>query len=276
MNKKIKSELFKIETPLIMGVLNLSPDSFYSKSSFLHINDVENQIVRFIEEDADIIDIGAVSTRSGSKLLNLKDEWERLEPVLELISKKYSSYVFSLDTVYSETAKKAVEHFGIDIINDISAGEIDRNMFETIANLQVPYIIMHMRGKPENMQELTNYGNLLDEIILYFSNKIIELNKLGVNDIIIDPGIGFSKNVNQNFVILNNLKSFSVFNYPILVGLSRKTLIWKTLEITPEDALNGTSVLNTIALLKGAKILRVHDVKQAKEVVKLVGKTVEL
>lgn len=276
MNKKIKSELFKIETPLIMGVLNLSPDSFYSKSSFLHINDVENQIVRFIEEDADIIDIGAVSTRSGSKLLNLKDEWERLEPVLELISKKYSSYVFSLDTVYSETAKKAVEHFGIDIINDISAGEIDKNMFETIAKLQVPYIIMHMRGKPENMQELTNYGNLLDEIILYFSNKIIELNKLGVNDIIIDPGIGFSKNVNQNFVILNNLKSFSVFNYPILVGLSRKTLIWKTLEITPEDALNGTSVLNTIALLKGAKILRVHDVKQAKEVVKLVGKTVEL
>lgn len=276
MNKKIKSELFKIETPLIMGVLNLSPDSFYSKSSFLHINDVENQIVRFIEEDADIIDIGAVSTRPGSKLLNLKDEWERLEPVLELISKKYSSYVFSLDTVYSETAKKAVEHFGIDIINDISAGEIDKNMFETIAKLQVPYIIMHMRGKPENMQELTNYGNLLDEIILYFSNKIIELNKLGVNDIIIDPGIGFSKNVNQNFVILNNLKSFSVFNYPILVGLSRKTLIWKTLEITPEDALNGTSVLNTIALLKGAKILRVHDVKQAKEVVKLVGKTVEL
>lgn len=243
MNKKIKSELFKIETPLIMGVLNLSPDSFYSKSSFLHINDVENQIVRFIEEDADIIDIGAVSTRSGSKLLNLKDEWERLEPVLELISKKYSSYVFSLDTVYSETAKKAVEHFGIDIINDISAGEIDKNMFETIAKLQVPYIIMHMRGKPENMQELTNYGNLLDEIILYFSNKIIELNKLGVNDIIIDPGIGFSKNVNQNFVILNNLKSFSVFNYPILVGLSRKTLIWKTLEITPEDALDRKSVV---------------------------------
>ena len=225
-----------------------------------------------------MIDIGAVSTRPGLTILKQEDEWQLLEPVLNLVNKKYSNIIFSLDTVYAETSKRAVKDFGIDIINDISGGEFDKKMFETVADLDVPYILMHMRGTPENMQEKTDYENFIEDIIFYFSEKIAQLNSMGVNDIIVDPGFGFAKTVAQNFELLNNLERFKVFELPILAGLSRKTMIWKTLGITPLEALNGTTVLNTIALMKGSHILRVHDVKEAKEVVKLycnTKKTVE-
>lgn len=275
---KVKSELLNVDTPLVMGILNLSKDSFYSGSIFPQVEDADKRIEKLLADGADMIDIGAVSTRSGLTILKQEDEWQLLEPVLKLVNKKYSNIIFSLDTVYAETSKRAVKDFGIDIINDISGGEFDKKMFETVADLDVPYILMHMRGTPENMQEKTDYENFIEDIIFYFSEKIAQLNSMGVNDIIVDPGFGFAKTVAQNFELLNNLERFKVFELPILAGLSRKTMIWKTLGITPLEALNGTTVLNTIALMKGSHILRVHDVKEAKEVVKLycnTKKTVE-
>lgn len=275
---KVKSELLSVDTPLVMGILNLSKDSFYSGSIFPQVEDADKRIEKLLADGADMIDIGAVSTRSGLTILKQEDEWQLLEPVLNLVNKKYSNIIFSLDTVYAETSKRAVKDFGIDIINDISGGDFDKKMFETVADLDVPYILMHMRGTPENMQEKTDYENFIEDIIFYFSEKIAQLNSMGVNDIIVDPGFGFAKTVAQNFELLNNLERFKVFELPILAGLSRKTMIWKTLGITPLEALNGTTVLNTIALMKGSHILRVHDVKEAKEVVKLycnTKKTVE-
>ncbi len=276
---KVKSELLSVDTPLVMGILNLSKDSFYSGSIFPQVEDADKRIEKLLADGADMIDIGAVSTRPGlTIILKQEDEWQLLEPVLNLVNKKYSNIIFSLDTVYAETSKRAVKDFGIDIINDISGGEFDKKMFETVADLDVPYILMHMRGTPENMQEKTDYENFIEDIIFYFSEKIAQLNSMGVNDIIVDPGFGFAKTVAQNFELLNNLERFKVFELPILAGLSRKTMIWKTLGITPLEALNGTTVLNTIALMKGSHILRVHDVKEAKEVVKLycnTKKTVE-
>ncbi|HOE38178.1 MAG TPA: dihydropteroate synthase [Bacteroidales bacterium] len=266
---KVKSELLSVDTPLVMGILNLSKDSFYSGSIFPQVEDADKRIEKLLADGADMIDIGAVSTRPGLTILKQEDEWQLLEPVLNLVNKKYSNIVFSLDTVYAETSKRAVKDFGIDIINDISGGEFDKKMFETVADLDVPYVLMHMRGTPENMQEKTDYENFIEDIIFYFSEKIAQLNSMGVNDIIVDPGFGFAKTVAQNFELLNNLERFKVFELPILAGLSRKTMIWKTLGITPLEALNGTTVLNTIALMKGSHILRVHDVKEAKEVVKL-------
>lgn len=270
---KVKSELLSVDTPLVMGILNLSKDSFYSGSIFPQVEDADKRIEKLLADGADMIDIGAVSTRSGLTILKQEDEWQLLEPVLKLVNKKYSNIIFSLDTVYAETSKRAVKDFGIDIINDISGGEFDKKMFETVADLDVPYILMHMRGTPENMQEKTDYENFIEDIIFYFSEKIAQLNSMGVNDIIVDPGFGFAKTVAQNFELLNNLERFKVFELPILAGLSRKTMIWKTLGITPLEALNGTTVLNTIALMKGSHILRVHDVKEAKEVVKLYCNT---
>jgi len=270
---KVKSELLSVDTPLVMGILNLSKDSFYSGSIFPQVEDADKRIEKLLADGADMIDIGAVSTRPGLTILKQEDEWQLLEPVLNLVNKKYSNIVFSLDTVYAETSKRAVKDFGIDIINDISGGEFDKKMFETVADLDVPYVLMHMRGTPENMQEKTDYENFIEDIIFYFSEKIAQLNSMGVNDIIVDPGFGFAKTVAQNFELLNNLERFKVFELPILAGLSRKTMIWKTLGITPLEALNGTTVLNTIALMKGSHILRVHDVKEAKEVVKLKTQT---
>jgi len=266
---KVKSELLNVDTPLVMGILNLSKDSFYSGSIFPQVEDADKRIEKLLADGADMIDIGAVSTRPGLTILKQEEEWQLLEPVLKLVNKKYSNIIFSLDTVYAETSKRAVKDFGIDIINDISGGEFDKKMFETVADLDVPYILMHMRGTPENMQEKTDYENFIEDIIFYFSEKIAQLNSMGVNDIIVDPGFGFAKTVAQNFELLNNLERFKVFELPILAGLSRKTMIWKTLGINPLEALNGTTVLNTIALMKGSHILRVHDVKEAKEVVKL-------
>jgi dihydropteroate synthase len=272
----LKGILHEISIPLVMGILNITPDSFFSGSRVFNAGEAEQRILKMMEHGADIIDIGAISTRPGSVMLSREEEWERLEPVLNLVKNNFIRNIFSLDTVYAETALRAVEDYGIDIINDISAGEFDSEMFKTVAKLKVPYIIMHMRGTPETMQSLTDYGDMFGEIIYYFSEKIKMLNYMGVNDIIIDPGFGFSKTIEQNYELLDGLERFRIFELPVLAGLSRKTMIWKTLGISPDEALNGTTALNMAALLNGADILRVHDVKEARETVKLYSKLKKL
>lgn len=276
MTINLKGTLLETATPLVMGILNITPDSFFSGSRVFNAGEAEQRIFKMIEHGADIIDVGAMSSRPGSVMLSREEEWERLEPVLELVRTNFGKLVFSLDTVYAVTAKRAVEEYRVAIINDISAGEIDVEMFDTIANLKVPYIIMHMRGTPETMQSKTDYDDLFSEIVLYFSEKINKLNYLGVNDIIIDPGFGFSKTLDQNFELLDGLDRFKIFEMPLLAGLSRKTMIWKTLGIGPDEALNGTTALNMTALMNGANILRVHDVKEARETVKLFCKLKKL
>ncbi len=269
MNINLKGRLMNFDTPLIMGILNITPDSFYAGSRITDISEAEEKITSMFYDGARIIDIGAMSSRPGAIILDTEEEWSRLQPILNLVSSKFSANYFSLDTINSEIARRAVSDFGIDIINDISAGNLDSAMFETIAELQVPYIIMHMRGTPETMQKNTVYDSLTGDIIFYFSEKMKRLNALGVNDIIVDPGFGFSKTVKQNFELLNKFEDFKIFELPILAGLSRKSMIWKTLNITQDEALNGTTALNMLALTKGANILRVHDVKETKEVVDL-------
>jgi dihydropteroate synthase len=266
-NITVKGKLISMESPLVMGIINLTDDSFYSGSRANDLKTAEEKIVNMLNDGADIIDIGAMSSRPGSKIISPEVEWDKLKPILQIIKTKYSDKIFSLDTVHSEIAKKAVNDFGIDIINDISSGTIDDNMFNTIAELKVPYIIMHMRGQPENMQNFTEYNSIITDITYFFSEKMSKLNALGVNDIIIDPGFGFSKTIEQNYILLNNLDKFSIFGLPILAGLSRKSMIWKTLGTSPELSLNGTTALNMIAINKSANIIRVHDVKEAKEVV---------
>lgn len=268
----LKGTLLETRTPLVMGILNITPDSFFAGSRVFNAGEAEQRILKMMESGADIIDVGAISTRPGSVILSKEEEWERLEPVLGLVKNNFTRNVFSIDTVYAETACRAVEDYGIAIINDISAGEFDAEMFKTVAKLNVPYIIMHMRGTPETMQSMTDYDDMFGEIIYYFSEKIKTLNYLGVNDIIIDPGFGFSKTVEQNFELLDGFERFQIFEMPVLAGLSRKTMIWKTLGIGPDEALNGTTALNMAALMNGANILRVHDVKEARETIKLYGK----
>jgi dihydropteroate synthase len=268
-NINLKGKLMDFDTPVIMGILNITPDSFYAGSRITDISEAEETIAKMFYEGARIIDIGAMSSRPGAIILDTEEEWSRLQPILNLVSSEFSANYFSLDTINSEIARRAVADFGIDIINDISAGNLDSAMFETIAELQVPYIIMHMRGTPETMQKNTVYDSLTGDIIFYFSEKMKRLNALGVNDIIVDPGFGFSKTVKQNFELLSKFEDFKIFELPILAGLSRKSMIWKTLNITQDEALNGTTALNMLALTKGANILRVHDVKEAKEVVDL-------
>jgi len=272
-NLVLKGKLHNFSNPMVMGILNITPDSFYSGSRVDNPEMAKEKIALMFEEGADIVDIGAMSSRPGAEILDTEDEWKRLEPILKIVSAKFADKYFSLDTLNSVIAARAVNDYGIDIINDISAGSLDKKRFETIAALNVPYIIMHMKGTPSNMQQNTEYNSLLGDIILYFSEKIKQLNSLGVNDIIVDPGFGFSKTLDQNFTLLNNLESFSVFEMPILVGLSRKSMIWKQLNTTPEHALNGTTALNMLALSKGANIIRVHDVKEAVELVSLYNKT---
>lgn len=264
--------LINLETPIVMGVLNLTPDSFYDGNTNINILNVEQKINLYISEGVTIIDIGAVSTRPGINLVSEKEEWNRLLPALKIIQKYRHSVVFSLDTFRSQLAKEAINEYGISIINDISAGSLDEKMFSTIAELKVPYIIMHMQGTPETMQNNPQYNNIIQEICMFFSEKIAQLKLLGVNDIIIDPGFGFGKTLEQNYSLLNNLNTFKIFDLPLLVGMSRKSMIYKHLGTTPEHALNGTTVVNTIALLNGADFLRVHDVKEAVETIKILEK----
>ncbi|MDD4015977.1 MAG: dihydropteroate synthase [Petrimonas sp.] len=268
----INGELLDFSTPLVMGILNVTPDSFYSGSRKQSEEEIVGRVRQILEEGGKIVDIGGQSTTPTSTLIPAKEELKRLEPTLRLVRKEFPNTILSIDTFYSEVAGPAVEKYGVNIINDISGGQIDDNMFETVARLNVPYILMHMRGTPQTMQQHTHYDNFIQDILYYFSEKISKLNLLGVNDIIIDPGFGFSKTTDQNYQLMAYLKYFNIFDVPILVGISRKSMIYKLLECTPQESLNGTSALNTFALLSGANILRVHDVKEAVECVKIVEK----
>lgn len=266
----IKGKLVELNKPLVMGILNVTPDSFYEESRLQSEKAIIARVHQIISEGGSIVDIGAQSSNPNSPFLSPKVEIERLDFALQIINREFSYLTISVDTFYSEVAKFSAENHGVAIINDVSGGSIDPKMFETVAELNVPYILMHMRGTPQTMQQLADYNNFIQEIFYYFSEKVAQLNQLGVNDIIIDPGFGFSKTLEQNYELLASLRGFSIFELPLLVGISRKSMIYKFLETTPAESLNGTSVLNTFALENGANILRVHDVKEAVEAVKIV------
>lgn len=266
-----RGQILEFNSPKVMGILNFTPDSFSDGGHFFNLKKALIRIEEMIEQGADIIDIGAISSRPGSKLLSEKAEKERLAPLIKELPKQFPKNIFSLDTYRSEVAEWAVNESNISIINDISAGELDSKMFKTIAELQVPYIIMHMQGTPKNMQNQPEYNDVTQDIILYFTKKINELKNLGIHDIIIDPGFGFGKTLEHNFQLIKELNYFKIFDHLLLAGLSRKSMIQKSLNIQANEALNGTTVLNTIAVSKGAKILRVHDVKEAVEIIKLTS-----
>lgn len=267
-NKEIMSIL---DEPTIMGILNVTPDSFFDGGKYSNEGLIIEQVSKMINDGAKIIDIGGYSTRPNAKDINEEEEANRVLPIISIISKTFPNIIISIDTFRSKVAKRAIEN-GAHIINDISGGSIDPNMFSTASELDVPYILMHIKGTPQNMQNNPSYKDVVKEVKEYFTNKINELNQLGVNNIILDLGFGFGKTVDHNYQLLNALGQFNSFDLPILTGVSRKSMINKVLNTKPEEALNGTSVLNTIALMKGTKILRVHDVKEANECIKLVEK----
>ena len=261
-------KLLFIEKPLVMGILNITTDSFYAGSRLLNIDAIKEKAVKMLDEGADILDIGAQSTRPGSERLPAEEELKKLLPAIEMLRELFPEIIISIDTYHAGVAEECVAA-GAAIINDISGGEMDREMIKTVAKLKTPYICMHMKGVPENMQHQTNYENVTREILDFFISKIDECKREGIKDVIIDPGFGFGKNIAQNFLLLKNLELFKMLGKPIMAGLSRKSTIYKTLKVSAEESLNGTTVLNTIALLNGASILRVHDVKEAKETVAL-------
>jgi dihydropteroate synthase len=263
-------KLLKITSPLIMGILNITPNSFYDGGKNNTLNKALQHTEKMLSEGADIIDIGAISSKPGADTLTYNDERERLLAIIPGLVKQFPDTCFSIDTFRAEIAKEMVEKYGISIINDISAGELDAKMFVTIAQLNIPYIMMHMRGTPETMQKLTLYDNDIEiEILNYFSKKIQQLRLLGVNDIILDPGFGFSKTIEQNYHLLNKLETFKITGLPILVGISRKSMMYKLLDVSPDDVLPETTALHLQALIKGANILRVHDVEQAVRIKKI-------
>lgn len=273
----IRNSIINTARPIIMAVINITPDSFYKNSRVNSETDILNAAEKALEDGATILDIGGYSSRPGADFVSEEQETKRIAYALNIIKNKFPQAPISVDTFRSRVAEIAVHDFGIDMINDISGGELDKNMFPTVAKLNVPYILMHMKGTPETMQQLTTYEDLISEMLSYFSTKIKQLRHLEfTKEIIIDPGFGFAKTTKQNFEILRNLTIFETFKAPILVGISRKTMIWKTLNITPDEALNGTTVINTIALMNGANILRVHDVKEAKEAITLWEQTFDI
>lgn len=268
----IKGTIISLEKPVIMGILNVTPDSFFAGSRKETEKEIDERIQAILNEGAAIIDLGGYSSRPDAVPVDEQEEIERLKTALELIKRHYPDTIVSVDSFRSGVARYCVEEYGVSIINDISGGELDPDMFETVAQLQVPYILMHMRGTPQTMQSLTDYTNMMEEVLLHLASRVKQLHLLGVNDIIIDPGFGFSKTLEQNYQLMHHLNDFEILELPLLVGISRKSMIYKLLQTTPEESLNGTTVLNTIALLNGANILRVHDVKAANEAVSLVSK----
>lgn len=266
----IGGKIIDLIEPKVMGILNITPDSFFEGSRVNSEKEILAQAQKMIDEGADFLDLGAYSSRPGADDISEKEEINRLTPAVKLISKEFPKIILSVDTFRAKVAAQSIEN-GAHMINDISGGNLDDQMFETIAKLKVPYILMHMKGTPQTMKSLNQYENMMQEISFYFSDKIAQLKALGVNDIILDPGFGFAKNIDQNYQLLNHFAEFRMLGYPVLAGLSRKSMIWKKLNITSNDALNGTTILNTIALQNGASILRVHDVKEAKECIKILG-----
>ena len=264
-----KGRLLVVDKPIIMGIINLTPDSFYAGSRFNETDAVLHQAEKMLNEDADILDIGAQSTRPGSERVSSDEELKRLMPALEAITKRFPGAYISVDTYYSDVAREAI-HAGAVIVNDISGGSMDDRMIETVATLNVPYVLTHIKGEPGTMQKNPEYDNVVTEILDYFIFKTAELKKSGINDIIIDPGFGFGKTIDHNFSLLKDIQLFRILHLPILCGLSRKSSVYKTLGLSADESLNGTTVMHTIALLNGANMLRVHDVKEAKEAIKLV------
>ena len=261
-------KLLMINNPLVMGIINITPDSFYSGSRFTNETDIIRQVEKMINEEVDIIDIGAQSTRPGAQQLSVDEELKRLIPVIELLHKNFAGLIISVDTFNSYVAKESVAA-GACMINDIGGGNFDEDMLSTVAKLKVPYVCMHIKGTPQTMQKSPEYENVTKEVFDFFIERTDACKKAGINDVIIDPGFGFGKNKKHNFELLKNLSVFEMLERPVLTGISRKSTIYKTLGITVDEALNGTTVLHTIALMNGANILRVHDVKEAREAIKL-------
>ena len=268
----VNGKLMDLSQPQVMGILNVTPDSFYAGSRGVAEPDIIDRLRQMTDEGASIIDIGAYSSRPDADDVSTEEEMARLRHALNLVRQHQPDAVVSVDTFRADVARMCVEEYGVAMVNDISAGEMDDEMFPTIARLGVPYIAMHMKGTPQTMQINPQYEHFLKEIFYFFSKKVQKLRDLGVKDIIIDPGFGFGKTMEHNYQLMNHLEEFKLFGLPLLVGISRKSMIYKLLGTTPEEALNGTTVLNTIALQKGAHILRVHDVKAAVEAVKIVEK----
>ena len=268
-----RGKLLSLDTPLVMGILNVTPDSFYPGS---RLNSTEEALERariMLSEGADILDIGGYSTRPGAADISSQEEQDRLIPAIEAIVKEFPDAILSLDTFRADVAEASIQA-GAAIVNDVSGGTLDDKMFETVAQLQVPYILMHMRGTPQTMQSMANYSNVTIEVLDELQQQVAKLTRLGVNDIILDPGFGFAKTTEHNFELLNRLEDLRILGLPVLAGMSRKSMVYKTLGIHQTDALTGTIVVNTIALMKGAAILRVHDVKETKQTIELYKKTI--
>lgn len=268
MTLNCNGKLIDLSAPKVMGILNVTPDSFYDGGQFTNNTSILQHAGKMLEEGADFIDIGGYSSRPNAEDISEDDELQRVVPVIESVLKEFPQALISIDTFRSKVAEESI-NTGAVIVNDISAGSLDAHMMETVARLQVPYIMMHMKGTPQTMQSQAHYKDVVKEILFYFSEKTAQARSLGINDLIIDPGFGFAKTVQQNFEILQKLELFRITDLPLLIGLSRKSMVYKTLGTTSDNALNGTTSLNTIALMKGANILRVHDVKEAVEAVRL-------
>ena len=264
-----RGKLLTLDTPKVMGILNATPDSFFAGSRKQTEAEIALRVQQILAEGGDIIDVGAYSTRPGATEVSPQEEWERLAFALQIVRRESDTAIISVDTFRAEIAKRCVEELGVSIINDISGGDADSLMFDTVAALRVPYVLMHCQGTPQTMQEAPHYNNVTAEVITDLSRKVRQLRERGVADIIIDPGFGFGKTLEHNYTLLRQLDDFRIFELPLLVGVSRKSMITRSLGITADEALNGTTALNAFSLLKGANILRVHDVKAAVEVVKL-------
>ena len=265
----LKGRLVTIDRPWVMGIINITPDSFYSGSRVVDERTLIERVGMMLDDGADVLDVGACSTRPGSEQVDAQGEMARLDWALNAIRREFPDVILSVDTYRADVARRCVEEWGADIINDISAGMLDPEMFATVARLRVPYVLMHMRGTPETMSSLTHYQNVAAEVLEWMARRIDELRQMGVADIIADPGFGFAKTLEQNYELLARLEAFHVLDAPLLVGVSRKRMIYTPLQCTADEALNGTTVINTIALQQGAHFLRVHDVKAAVEAVKL-------
>ena len=265
-----KGNLIDFSTPRVMGILNITPDSFFDGGKYTNETDILQQTEKMLSDGATFIDVGAYSSRPGAKHISEEEELQRIIPIIQLLTQHFPDIIISVDTFRSTVAKKSVEA-GAAIINDISGGTMDNNMFATVAELQVPYIVMHMLGTPQNMQQNPQYDDVTKEVISFFADQIFKLKALQLNDVIIDVGFGFGKTIAHNYELLKNLSLFKNLDAPVLAGISRKSMLYKPLELTPQTALNATTSANTIALLNGAHILRVHDVKEAMEAIKIVS-----
>jgi dihydropteroate synthase len=271
-----RGKLLNLSSPKVMGILNVTQDSFYDGGRYADPNTALERVREMISEGAHVIDIGGASSRPGAEIISSGDELNRLIPIVSLIRNEFPEIILSIDTYNSHVAKEMVQNFGVDMVNDISAGNIDAEMIPTICDLKVPYIIMHMNGIPGNMQENPQYHNVVDEIVQFFAHKVYQLRKQGVADIVIDPGFGFGKNMEHNYDLLSQFEAFQMFELPLMAGLSRKSMIYNLLETDSEHSLNGTTAAHMILLQKGVTFLRVHDVKEAMEAIKVFGESNKL